>query len=66
MKDAPRLYVKDWHEAVQVIEVLRLKGFSECYGRAFGNAVHASRKLTMICELAIAPRERGNTGWRAG
>jgi hypothetical protein len=33
MKDAPRLYVKDWHEAVQVIEVLRLKGFSECYRR---------------------------------
>jgi hypothetical protein len=33
MKDAPRLYVKNWLEAVQLIEVLRLKGFSECYGR---------------------------------
>jgi hypothetical protein len=33
MKDAHRLFVKNWLEAVRVIEILRLKGFSECYGR---------------------------------
>jgi hypothetical protein len=58
MKDAPRLYVKNELEAVQVIELLRLKGFSECYVRdpKTGKRVKIDIRVLRLVSAASADR----------
>jgi hypothetical protein len=58
MKDAHRLFVKNWLEAVRVIEILRLKGFSECYGRDPKSGKHVKLDIKVLKMVLAAKQDR--------